>query len=226
MARCSKKFHLPAADVEAAEAVLAEASREPVLEDDSDEEDEGQMQAWDRGQATELRPPEAGSDAARRPGSSTRSTVGSERAVSGGTSPACSSGRSSPRARSESGSERGAATPQLAGPEGHAGSAAARLAAAGPVAVPAGAAAEPAGPASPPIGSRLGSALQRASPGSSRRSSLERESKPSMRAVAANWRAWVAVRDAPCPGERAKPQAVGQGWVACALTALAAVCVS
>ncbi|KAL4458499.1 hypothetical protein ABPG75_013364 [Micractinium tetrahymenae] len=201
----SKKFHLPEADVEVAEAVLAEASIEPVLEGDSDEEEAWHEQA--QGQAAELLQEAEASGTAlpavRCPSSSARSTVGSERAASGGTTPACSSGCSSPRAGTESGSEHGAATPEPAGPEGLASSAAPRLPAANPLAVPRGAAAEPAGPSSPGgAAAGFGSPLQVGSLGStcSRRSSLERESKPSMRAVAANWRAWVAVRDAPCPG--------------------------
>ncbi len=212
--RCSKKYCLPAADVEAAEAVLAEASREPVLEGDSDDDEEADQEQG-RGQASEAQQAsmqaEAGGLAVlalKGPSSSVRSTVGSARVPSGGTTPACSSGCSSPRARSEGGSEGGVAGPTPAGPAGLSGTAAAQLAAARPAAVPRDASSEPAGPGSPPESTGLGSPLQGSSPSGSmsRRSSLERESKPSIRAVAANWRAWVAVRDAPCPGELRKQQ--------------------
>lgn len=194
--------------------MLAEASREPVLEGDSDDDDEAEQEQG-RGQASEAQQAsmqaEAGGlavPAQKGPSSSVRSTVGSVRVPSGGTTPACSSGCSSPRARSEGGSEGGITAPTPAGPAGLSGTAAAQLAAAKPASVPRDASSEPAGPGSPPESTGLGSPLQGGSPSGSisRRSSLERESKPSIRAVAANWRAWVAVRDAPCPGEHRKQQ--------------------
>lgn len=182
----SHKYQLPKVDVEAAEAVLSETSCERLLEGDSDEE-EGQ--GGEEASLRELRP-------VRRPSSSARSTRGSSegQGCSGGTTPTCSSGCSSPRARV--GSD---AAPEAAlTPEGLACVAAARLAAqlaAQPLPVPA--------QGQRRVGSGgFGSPLQVGSPdsASSRRSASELESKPSMRAVAANWRAWVAVRDAPCPG--------------------------
>ena len=93
--------------------MLAEASREPVLEGDSDDDDEAEQEQG-RGQASEAQQAsmqaEAGGlavPAQKGPSSSVRSTVGSVRVPSGGTTPACSSGCSSPRARSEGGSEGG-----------------------------------------------------------------------------------------------------------------------
>lgn len=228
--------------MEAAEAVIAEASIEPVLEGHSDEEEEEGAQAEEEAQNKAAAAAPAGDrllgvglGPVRCPSSSARSTVGTDVTVgSGGTTPACSSGCSSPRAGDleEAAEERepdlggckavaaavasggrGACALEPAGPEEQGegrvlASAVARLAAAHPVPVP-GAEAEvprpgsPSAPAAAPQGGAFGSPLQVGSLGSncSRRSSLETEGKPSMRAVAANWQKWLAVRDAPCPGE-------------------------
>ena len=187
---CSRKYHVPEVDVEAAEAVLAETSMEPVLEEGSDSEAEQAGKHHRRGSA-------------RLPGSSTRSTVGSEAPLpSGGSTPACSSAASSGCSSPRSGVDAAAAplAPAPAGPEGVAATAAARPTAASLTAAGPG---RPCAPGAAAAGhAHSSSAGGFGSPGSSasRRSSLEREGRPSMRAVAANWRAWLAVRDAPCPG--------------------------
>ncbi|PSC71268.1 hypothetical protein C2E20_5393 [Micractinium conductrix] len=186
----SRKYHVPEVDVEAAEAVLAETSMEPVLEEGSDSEAEQAGKHHRRGSA-------------RLPGSSTRSTVGSEAPLpSGGSTPACSSAASSGCSSPRSGVDAAAAplAPAPAGPEGVAATAAARPTAASLTAAGPG---RPCAPGAAAAGhAHSSSAGGFGSPGSSasRRSSLEREGRPSMRAVAANWRAWLAVRDAPCPG--------------------------
>lgn len=133
----SRKFDVPEVDVEAAKAALAEASSEPVLGCDS--EDEGEQAA--AGTGVEL--------------CSTASP-------SAGTTPLGSSGCSSPPAGVEAGAQQSAVDTQQA--------AASAL------------------------------ALKLAAPAAGRCRSPGKEGKPSMRAVTANWKAWVAVRDSPCPG--------------------------
>ncbi|KAI7840304.1 hypothetical protein COHA_006086 [Chlorella ohadii] len=49
-------------------------------------------------------------------------------------------------------------------------------------------------------GSQGGQQVGSAGSSGSRRSSMDKDGRPCIRAVAANWRAWVAVRDSPCPG--------------------------
>ena len=141
--------------MEAAEAVISEASIEPVLEGDEE-----------------------------RPASS------------GGSTPACSSGASSGASSPRPG--RGPALAP-AGPAELVHSAANRLAAlklgAEPVATQT--------PSSPPASGSPGQHVGSMGSATSRRSSFDAEARPSIAAVARNWRAWVAVRDSPCPGARA-----------------------
>lgn len=186
---CSKKFAVPEVDVEAAEAVCAEAACDPLLEAEEGQEQEEEQRA----------------------GSSAMSQAGSEQCASAGSTPACSSGGSSPRA----GLDAAAASP--AGPDELVASAASRLAAAKlvaePVAVPAGSGAQAAPlEASPAASGSPGDQAGSLGSSGSRRSSLEREGRPSMAAVAKNWQAWVAVRDSPCPGAWACGGG-GLGWV-------------
>ena len=202
---CSKKFHLPEVDVEAAEAALAEANIEPVLEEDSDEEGEGEAggagspSRGGRRQEGAVPTPDpllpGGLGPVRCPSSSARSQEGSQDGcASAGSTPTCSSGASTPRAL-----RGGAAAP--AGPEQLVTTAADRLKALA-VDIPASGAARSrsrtpdSGRSGSPGGQQVGSACS----SGSRRSSMDKEGRPCIRAVAANWRAWVAVRDSPCPG--------------------------
>ena len=174
-------------DVEAAEAVIAEASFEPVLEGDSEEEEE-----QEGGQPGPSACPSSGA----------RSTIGSDpESVSGGSTPCASSGCSSPRSGLDVASLPPASPKQVTAAAGRLAGAAQPQAA--PLPVPGSAAAEE--PAACRSGSGLSASLSSPPLGSlgsicSRRSSLGMEGKPSFRAVAANWRAWVSVRDSPCPG--------------------------
>ena len=204
---CSKKFHLPEVDVEAAEAALAEANIEAVLEEDSDEEGEGEAggagSSSQGGQCQEGTVPTpdpllpGGLGPVRCPSSSARSQEGSQGGcVSAGSTPTCSSGASTPRVL-----QGEAAAP--AGPEQLVTTAADRLKALA-VDIPASGAARSrsrtpdSGRSGSPGGQQVGSACS----SGSRRSSMDKEGRPCIRAVAANWRAWVAVRDSPCPGAR------------------------
>lgn len=222
----SRKFRLPEVDVEAAEATLMEASMDPVIEEDEGGEEQGGGGGGSAGgsQRGHVHLPGCGGDgggAALRCPSSALSQAGSDVPCgSGGSTPTCSSGASTPRG-----------APPPAGPDAEpVGSAAARLAAvslaAEPVAVPAargGSQTECPCACSP--GADAAAAAQGGSPSGlqsvgslgscgSRRSSLESEGKPCIRAITANWRAWVAVRDSPCPGAllcAATPAAGGSG---------------
>lgn len=180
-----------------------EASMEPAVEEEEEEGGAGSAGCSARGHVHL-----PGDPPLRCPSSSALSQAGSDQPCgSGGSTPTCSSGACTPRG-----------APAPAGPEGQAvATAAARLAAVSlstePEAVPtARSGSQPAAACPctcPPDAAAaeggsasglqtLGSA---GSLGSSRRSSLESDgSKPCIRAINANWHAWVAVRDSPSPG--------------------------
>jgi hypothetical protein len=195
----SKKFHLPEVDVEAAEAAMAEANIEPLLEDESESEEQESKSSSSRARRRlvggvptpdPLLP--GGLGPVRCPSSSARSEEGSQGdCLSAGSTPTCSSGASTPRGE--------AAAP--AGPEEVVPSAADRLKALA-VDIPTGSAARSRSltPDSGRSGSPSGQQVGSAGSSGSRRSSMDKEGRPCIRAVAANWRAWVAVRDSPCPG--------------------------
>ncbi len=188
--------------MEAAEAAMAEANIEPVLEDESDGESDGQQGASSAGRRRQagagIPTPDpllpGGLGPVRCPSSSARSEEGSDGAcLSAGSTPTCSSCASTPRGE--------AAAP--AGPDELVTSAADRLKGLG-VDIPAGGAPRSRSrtPESGRSGSQGGQQVGSAGSSGSRRSSMDKDGRPCIRAVAANWRAWVAVRDSPCPGVR------------------------
>jgi hypothetical protein len=129
----------------------------------------------------------------------TRSTAGDEAACpSVGSTPAGSGGCGSPQAHADAASPPELLSGLDAAPLAGAGTSAA----AGLDRASTNAGTSGPGPAATLSSLPLGSPPEAGSPGScaARRGGTLREGRPSMRAVTANWQAWVAVRDSPCPG--------------------------